>query len=110
VEGLRIELTGKCFDLLLINDVGSACEVLPDVEIVEIEPIVAAEFRHDRCLWSGPVRLEGTSSLRFSKTDAARRTPAQYSRFAQGIRDPIDLLIEHDADLLQLRPLKRSEK
>ena len=24
VEGLRIELTGKCFDLLLIDDVGSA--------------------------------------------------------------------------------------
>jgi hypothetical protein len=36
--------------------------------------------------------------------------PAQYSRFAQGIRDPIDLLIEHNADLIQLRPLKRSEK
>jgi len=32
VEGLRIELTGKCFDLLLINDVGCACEALPDVK------------------------------------------------------------------------------
>jgi hypothetical protein len=44
VEGLRIELTGKCFDLLLINDVGSARKALPDVEIIEI-PTVVAEFR-----------------------------------------------------------------
>jgi hypothetical protein len=29
---------------------------------------------------------------------------------SQGIRDSIDLLIEHNADLIQLRPLKRSEK
>jgi len=34
---------------------------------------------------------------------------AQYSRFAQGIRDPIDLFVEHDADLIQLRLLKPSE-
>ena len=33
MKRLRIELTGKCFDLLLINDVGSARKALPDVEI-----------------------------------------------------------------------------
>jgi len=52
VEGLRIELTGKCFDLLLINDVGSARKALPDVEIIEIEPIVVAEFLHGQFLSS----------------------------------------------------------
>jgi hypothetical protein len=48
VEGLRIELTGKCFDLLLINSVGSARKALPNLEIIEIELIAAAVFRHDR--------------------------------------------------------------
>jgi hypothetical protein len=47
-QGLRIELTGKCFDLLFINDIGSPHEALPDVEIIEIEPIIAVEFRHGR--------------------------------------------------------------
>jgi hypothetical protein len=42
VEGLRIELTGKSFDLLLINDMGSAGEAPPDVEIIEIDPILTA--------------------------------------------------------------------
>jgi hypothetical protein len=54
VERLRIELTGKSFDLILINDVGSAREALPDLEIIEIEPIVVAEFLHGRCLQSPP--------------------------------------------------------
>jgi hypothetical protein len=44
VEGLRIELTGKCFDLLLIDDVGSARKPLPDLEIIEIEPVIVSEF------------------------------------------------------------------
>jgi hypothetical protein len=51
VERLRIELTGKSFDLILIDDVGSAHEALPDLEVIEIEPIVA-EFLHGRCLRS----------------------------------------------------------
>jgi hypothetical protein len=59
VEGLRIELTGKCFDLLLINDVGSARKALPDVEVIEIEPIVVAEFLHGECLSSTRGRFEG---------------------------------------------------
>jgi hypothetical protein len=46
VERLRIELAGKCFDLLLVDDVGSARKALPDVEIIEIELIVA-EFLSD---------------------------------------------------------------
>jgi hypothetical protein len=50
VEGLRIELTGKSFDLLLIDDMGSARKALPDLEIIEIEPIVVAEFLHGLCL------------------------------------------------------------
>jgi hypothetical protein len=48
VEGLRIELTGKCFDLLLVNSVGSTREALPDVEIIEIEWATVAEFHHER--------------------------------------------------------------
>src|SRR2546430_8467323 len=56
VEGLRIELTSKCFDLLLVNNVGSAGEALPDVEIIEIEPIVVTEFRHGQCLSSSIFR------------------------------------------------------
>ena len=52
VEGLRIELTGESFDLLLINDMGSARKALTDVEIVEIEPIVVAEFLHGQFLSS----------------------------------------------------------
>jgi hypothetical protein len=50
VEGLRVELTSKCFDLLLIDNVGSARKTLPDLEIIEIELIAAAVFRHDRSL------------------------------------------------------------
>ena len=46
VEGLRIELTGKRFDLLLIDNVGSARKALSNLEIIKIKPIVAAEFRH----------------------------------------------------------------
>src|SRR5262249_39771204 len=52
VERLRIELTRKSFDLLLIDDVGSAREALPDSEIIEIEPIVVAGYLHGRCLRS----------------------------------------------------------
>jgi len=48
VKRLRIELTGKCFDLLLINDVGSARKALADVEIIEIE-----SFHRDRLANSG---------------------------------------------------------
>jgi hypothetical protein len=66
VEGLRIELTGKCFYLLLIDDVGPARKALPDLEIIEKCP----------------------SSFHYSE----------------------NLLIEIQADLLQLRPLKPSEK
>jgi hypothetical protein len=50
VEGLRIELTGKCFYLLLIDDVRSARKALPDLEIIEIEPVIVPEFLHGLCL------------------------------------------------------------
>src|SRR4029077_14282254 len=63
VEGLRIELTGKFFDLLLINDVGSARKALPDVEVIEIEPIVDAEFLHGQCFLSTRGCFECPSSL-----------------------------------------------
>ena len=45
---MRIELTGKSFDLLLIDDVDSARKALPDLEIIEIEPVVS-EFLHGLC-------------------------------------------------------------
>jgi hypothetical protein len=48
VERLRVELTSKCFNLLFINNVGSARKALSNLEIIEIEPIAAAEFRHGR--------------------------------------------------------------
>ena len=66
VEGLRIELTGKCFDLFLVEDVGSARKALPDLKIIEIEPVGVAEFLHDPCLWSLQA-LKSLSSLHFSK-------------------------------------------
>ena len=82
MEGLRIELTSKCFDLFLVENVGSARKALPDLKIIEIEPVGVAEFLHDPCLRSlqAPKSL---SSLHFS----------------------INLLIDYQADLLQLRPL-----
>jgi hypothetical protein len=46
VEGLRIELPGKCFDLLLVDNVGSAYKALPDLKIIEVEPVAIVEFRH----------------------------------------------------------------
>src|ERR1700730_6964988 len=49
---LTIELTGKCFDLLLVDDVGSARKALHDLEIIEIEPVVVAVVLHGRV--SGP--------------------------------------------------------
>src|ERR1700730_12766181 len=52
VEGLRIELTGKSFDLLLIDDMGFARKALPDLEIIEIEPVVVAGILHGLCLRS----------------------------------------------------------
>ena len=36
VEGLRIELTGKGFDLLLFDDMGSAHKALSDLEIMRL--------------------------------------------------------------------------
>jgi hypothetical protein len=45
VEGLRIELTGKCFYLLLIDDVGPARKALPDLEIIEIEPVIVSDTK-----------------------------------------------------------------
>jgi hypothetical protein len=50
VEGLRIELAGKCFNLLLVDDVGSAGEALPEVEIIEIESIGGFSCRRSWCL------------------------------------------------------------
>jgi hypothetical protein len=40
VKGLRVELTGKRLDLLLVQHVGAAGKPLPDVEIVEIKAII----------------------------------------------------------------------
>jgi len=51
------------------GDVGSARKALPDVEIIEIERIVVAEFRHGQCLSSISVGFECPSSLQFSETD-----------------------------------------
>ena len=80
VEGLRIELAGKSFHLLLIDDVGSARKALPDVEIIEIEPVIVAEYLHGRCLRSQQA-LKCPSSFHYSE----------------------NLLIEIQADLLQKR-------
>jgi len=65
VEGLRIELTGKSFDLLLIDDMGSARKALPDLETIEIEPVIVSEFPHGLCLRALQV-LKRPSSFHFS--------------------------------------------
>jgi hypothetical protein len=70
VEELRIELSSKCFDLLLVNNVGSAGEALPDVEIIEIEPIVVAEFRHGQCLSSSCSKSHGGPGMARREGDA----------------------------------------
>ena len=71
--------------VIAADDVSSARKALPDLEIIEIETVVVAEFRHGRCLRFQQV-LKSPSSLRFSE----------------------NLLSENQADLLQLRPLKPS--
>jgi hypothetical protein len=69
VEGLRIELTGKSFDLLLIDDVGPARKALPDLEIIEIEPVIVSEYLDGRCLRSQQA-LKCPSSLSIAGRDA----------------------------------------
>ena len=44
VKGLRIEVACKHLDLCLVNDVCSAGEVLPHLEIIEIERLVATHL------------------------------------------------------------------
>jgi hypothetical protein len=39
VKRLRVELTGECFYLRLIDDVRSADEALAQMQIIEIEPL-----------------------------------------------------------------------
>jgi hypothetical protein len=40
VKGLRVDLTGKRLDLLLVQRVGAAGKPLPDVEIAETKAII----------------------------------------------------------------------
>src|SRR5262245_65174 len=40
VEGLRVELRGKSFDLRRVDGVRAAAEALPDMKILEVEPIL----------------------------------------------------------------------
>ena len=63
---MGIELTRKGFDLLLIDDMGSAGKPLPDLEIIEIEPVTVAAFLHCRCLRSLQA-LKSPSSLHISE-------------------------------------------
>jgi hypothetical protein len=77
----------ESFDLLLIDDIGSARKALTDLEIIEIEPVIVSEYLHGRCLRSQQA-LKCPSSFHYSE----------------------NLLIEIQADLLQRRPLKPSEK
>ena len=83
--GLRIELTGKCFYLLLIDDVGPARKALPDLEIIEINPVIFSEYLHGRCLRSQQA-LKCPSSFHYSE----------------------NLLIEIQADPLQPVPRGKS--
>ena len=66
---------------------GPARKALPDLEIIEIEPVIVSEYLHGRCLRSQQA-LKCLSSFHYSE----------------------NLLIEIQADLLHLRPLKPSEK
>jgi hypothetical protein len=43
MEGLRVELGGKRFDLRLVQCMRAAAEPLPDLEIIEIEANVPTE-------------------------------------------------------------------
>jgi hypothetical protein len=85
VEGLRIELTGKCFDLLLINNVGSARKALSNLEIIEIEPIAAAEFRHGRPNPSYLVIKGSPFSIVSAQCQDLRGNRRQQIRLRQGL-------------------------